>query len=105
MGADGGIRVVKIKSIRENWKHFLQNLLDDENLKNNAKKLPKTLSWNVTDEKLVEYLQVFKYRDCPCLLGEYLVCAEGDYVANEMNALSTIIKLLLEDSYYIETWT
>ena len=119
MGADGGFRATSITGIRNNWEKLRLKFIDTfENIYlecekweekyyykiyQECKKLPKKVE-KLTDYDLVNLFNFLQYCDCPTLLGEYMITAEGDNVVDFMNTFSYLLNTI-EDSNYIETWT
>lgn len=66
-------------------------------------KLPASIEELTAEEICGELLKPFASCDCPCMLGEYLITAEGDNVVNYMENLSEA--LLICEGRSIETWT
>lgn len=120
MGADGGFRATSITDIKENWEDLRERLIESfENRYLNSesymekyaleeakkcRELPKNIE-SLSNYEVVRLFDFLKSCDCPTLLGEYMITAEGDNVAGHMEELSWTINRTILESQYIETWT
>jgi hypothetical protein len=96
MGADGGVRITKISEIKENWEQLRSTLIEstgrqlnkseDYEIESNAdlydycKRLPKKLSRQITDEKIVSLFSPFQSCDCPFLFGDLMFTGETFFI-------------------------
>jgi len=115
MGADGGIKITKISSIKRDWRKLKEKLVNSfkSDLKEcksyekewiekyilESEKLPKNID-DLSNEEICKLFNYLHSCDCPYLYDDLLITGEGDYVADQMNTLSWVL-----DGVSIETWT
>jgi hypothetical protein len=115
MGADGGIVITKLSSIKENWSKVKSDLIKsfeyaikraDEWEKKytleafeKSKLLPDDVS-QLSGEEIIKLFSYLASCDCPYLFEDNVITGRGDYVSNNMGILSMVL-----DGTYIETWT
>lgn len=118
MGADGGIRITKMKNLKHGWPAFRSRLIvecndflfdSDEFDEKIAQEcfdcvadLPLSVE-HLSYVDIVSLLQFAKNCDCPKMVDGYLITGEGDAIPRSMNILST--SLAAVNGIYIETWT
>lgn len=119
MGMDGGIKITKMSSVRENWIEIKQNLIDSftrqltkcasyevtylEHYLKGSNALPDSVE-NLTNWEILKSLNYFSYCDCPYLYeipgDDLLITGEGDNISSHMITLSRYL-----DGVSIESWT
>lgn len=107
---DGGIQIVKVKTIVENWKRIKEDLirgLSRLEYHNSETEKTKTLPDDITGydgDKIVEMLSYLNYCDCPCNYEENIIFSSGDNLAERAEVLARVT-WFQEGCKYIETWT
>ncbi len=120
MGMDGGIRIVKIKEVRDNWTSLKQSLIGYSEVTDNTRKwhpydvskfnsindfcnrLPDTIE-NLSDKELMDVLKIFRNCDSPYLYEDNIIIASGDNLYVEGQVLDDAVSCLT--NVFIETWT
>jgi hypothetical protein len=105
MGNDGGVRIFKIKELKEKWHLVRESIIT--RAKENVEKFDKywydeafSFMSNLNIEKM---LQIFNSCDTPCLYFDSIVVAYGSYVYETTELFSNAICEI--EHTCIETWT
>jgi hypothetical protein len=118
MGNDGGVRIFKIKELKEKWHLVRESIITraKENVEKFDKywydeafsfltaceKLPENID-NMSNLNIEKMLQIFNSCDTPCLYFDSIVVAYGDYVYESTELFSNAICEI--EHTCIETWT
>ena len=115
MGADGGIKITKISSIKRNWTNIKSRLVrnfedalengasyeseSNERHLRNSESLPDAVE-NLSNAEICRLFEYLSSCDCPYLYEASIITAVGDNVPDQMLTLSGCF-----DGIRIETWT
>lgn len=103
--ASGGIIIVPICSIKEQWVKIKERVLDraSQEYYKTVEAWPDNIE-TLSAESIVSMFGPFKSCDCPCLSGDYIVFAEGDNIEENQDFIAHVM-WGVKGAQYIETWT
>jgi hypothetical protein len=115
MGADGGIKIVEMSYVRENWEEIRFGLIEhyknviDESPEYNVEiwndylgrvlEFPEDIS-SLSNEEVGKFINGFAYCDWPCVHKDILILGYGDNIPEEHD-----IYHIFDEYISVETWT
>lgn len=103
--ASGGIIIVPIKNLKEQWPEVKDLLLDKAHYSElkEIEKLPNDIS-GLTAEEIIKTLEYFRCCDTPYIFNDYIIFADGDNLSCGADLIARAV-WYVKGINRITTWT